>query len=348
MNTTDNSDDIDDFGDESAVDVKPQNPLRTIVRGAYDIQKLRIMMGNRIIAQFKAKLGQQPSHTEEEDLDDESKSLLDDLRAEFKKLMDGVKKVKLATFKASPLISTFTEFSLLQNYLELEESEKRHFSNLAKILTEYPIYTQWLSNVSGIGPALAGVIISEIDITKATYPSSLWQYAGLGVESDGRGTSKRSEHLKDIAYTDKDGKPAVRKGILFNPFLKTKLMGVLSGSFLKSGMSVRKVQAIGKDGKPAFKKDGTPKMVTEKDPKGNSIPNREKCSPYALCYLDYRNRLQNHPNWKDKTKGHIHNASLRYMIKRFLVDLHMAWRAIAGLPVTTEYSVGKLGMTHHG
>lgn len=33
------------------------NPLRTLVRGAYDIQKLRIQSGNRIVGNFKAKLG---------------------------------------------------------------------------------------------------------------------------------------------------------------------------------------------------------------------------------------------------------------------------------------------------
>lgn len=31
--------------------------LKTIVRGAYDIQKNRIQTGNRIVGNFKAKLG---------------------------------------------------------------------------------------------------------------------------------------------------------------------------------------------------------------------------------------------------------------------------------------------------
>src|SRR5260221_7129465 len=120
------------------------HPIRTIVRGAYDIQKLRIQTGNRIVAQFKAKLGQQPSHTEAEDIDEEGQKLLKDLRAEYAKMMDGVKSVKLATFKASPLISSFTEFSLLQQYLDLEQTEKQHFKNLEKILAKYPIFTELL------------------------------------------------------------------------------------------------------------------------------------------------------------------------------------------------------------
>ncbi len=132
--------------------------LRTIVRGAYDIQKLRIMMGNRIVAQFKAKLGQKPSESEDE-IDDEGQDLLKELRADFKTMMDGVKTVKLATFKATQLISTFTEFCLFQQFMDLEESEGRHFRNLGKVLLEYPIFTEYLDTVKGIGPAMAAVIM---------------------------------------------------------------------------------------------------------------------------------------------------------------------------------------------
>lgn len=281
-----------------------RHTVRTIVRGAYDIQRLRIQMGNRICAQFKAKLGQEPS-TPEEDMDPESQAILKDLRAEYKKLMDGVKKAKLATFKASPLISNYTEFTLLQQYMDLEESERNHFKNLGEVLKEFPIFTQFLTTVKGIGPAMAGVIVSEIDITVATYPSSLYQYSGLGCEKDGRGTSKRKEHLHEITYKDKDGNPATRMGIRYNPFLKTKLMGVLASSFIK-----------------------------------------QKDSPYREHYDYIKHRYQNHPDWATKTKGHIHAASMRWMIKQFLKDLYNVWRKLEGLPVNVSYTEGKLGIKH--
>jgi hypothetical protein len=34
--------------------------LRTMTRSAYDLQKLRIEMGNRLCAAFKSKLGAEP------------------------------------------------------------------------------------------------------------------------------------------------------------------------------------------------------------------------------------------------------------------------------------------------
>ena len=38
--------------------------------------------------------------------------------------------------------------------------------------------------------------------------------------------------------------------------------------------------------------------------------------------------------------------AVRYMVKRFLVDLYVAWRKLEGLPVASEYSEGKLGIKH--
>jgi len=282
-----------------------RNNLRTAVRGAYDLQKLRIQMGNRIVGNFKAKLGQAPSD-KEESLDAEGKALLKNLRIHYTKITDGIKTFpRQKSFKGDEVISNYTELCLLAQYADLESSETTHFKRLTQILREFPIYTEFLVDVKGIGPAMAGVIISEIDITRAEYPSSLWKYAGLDVAANGAGRSRKKEHLVEIEYTDKDGKPAKRAGITFNPWLKTKLIGVLASSFLRAGEN-----------------------------------------PYRIIYDDYKHRLENHPAHLEKTKGHRHNMAMRYMIKRFLVDLYNAWRPLEGLEVAPEYSKAKLGKTH--
>lgn len=208
--------------------------IRTMVRGAYDIQKLRIQMGNRIVGNFKAKLGQQPSAPETELGDDEVK-VLKHLRDHYKKITDGVKTFpRQSTFKGDEVISDYTELCLIAQYVDLEIEEHRHFSRMGTILRDYPIFIEFLDGVKGIGPAMAGVIVSEIDITKAKYPSSLWAYAGLDVAPNGAGRSRKKDHLVERDYIDKDGKDAKRVGITFNPFLKTKLMGVLATSFLRA------------------------------------------------------------------------------------------------------------------
>ena len=280
--------------------------LKSVVRGAYDIQKLRIQTGNRIVANFKAKLGQQPGHTEAEDLGVEEKKILNNLRVHYRKITDGVKTFpKQATFKGDEVISDYTELCLLAQYLDLERGEAEHFKRLGNILKDYPIFNSFLEPIKGIGPAMAGVIISEIDISQAQYASSLWAYAGLDVAENGAGRSRKAEHLRDQEYTDKDGNIKTKKGITFNPFLKTKLTGVLGSSFLRAG-----------DNK------------------------------YSLIYRGYKHRIENHPAHQEKSKGHRHNMAIRYMIKQFLADLYLAWRAIENLPVSAPYHEAKLGMKH--
>ena len=210
-----------------------QANMKAIVRGAYDLQKIRIQMGNRISINFKAKLGQKPGE-KESDLKNDAKVILNDLRRRYKRITDGITVTK-RNFSGDGVIDSYTEFCLMSQYVDLLASEERHFRNLGHVLQDYPIFTDFFEGVKGVGPAMAGVIISEIDITKAQYPSSLWAYAGLDVAADGAGRSKRKEHLVDIEYEDKDGKQAIKKGITFNPFLKTKLVGVLGPSFLKQG-----------------------------------------------------------------------------------------------------------------
>ena len=209
--------------------------IRTLVRGAYDIQKLRIQMGNRIVGNFKVKLGQEPGESEKE-LDAQGKLILNNLRVSYKKITDGVKTFpRKGTFKSDGVITDYTELCLVAQYVELETTENQHFRRLEKVLDDVPIFSEYLKGVKGIGPAMAGVIISEIDISKSKYASSIWKYAGLDVAPDGLGRSRKKQHLVEIEYENKDGEMAVKSGITFNPWLKTKLIGVLASSFLRAG-----------------------------------------------------------------------------------------------------------------
>ena len=281
--------------------------IKPIVRGAYDLQKLRIQMGGRIVVNFKAKLGIKPSM--KEDLADaDAKRILEYLKEEYTLITDGMATFP-RTFKKNGdnLISDMAELVLVDQYFRFEKEETKSFNQLKKVLKIYPIYTQFLEEIYGIGHTMAGVIISEIDIHKAKYPSSIWAYAGLDVASDGQGRSRKKEHLTDQAYIDKDGKEQTKKGITFNPFLKTKLVGVLGSSFIKQSA--------------------------------------EKCK-YRKIYDDYKNRLENHPNHIEKSKGHRHNMAVRYMVKMFIVDLYNAWRTMEGLEVYPPYHEAKLGLKH--
>jgi hypothetical protein len=291
--------------------------VRTMVRGAYDLQKLRIQMGNRIVANFKAQLGQKPGE-KETTLDAEGQNLLKELRARYRKLTDGVKTFpRQATFKGDEVISSYTELCLLAQYVSLETAESQHFHRLGLILGEFAIYREFLEKVKGIGPAMAGVLISEIDIAKARYASSLWRYAGLDVARDGFRRSKRAEHLIEVEFVNRDGQAAKRRSITFNPFLKTKLMGVLGPSFLRCASPYARLYADHKHRLESHAVFGTA-HDGEAHPSGHG----------RIC------------------AGRRHLAALGVMIKVFLIDLYRVWREMEGLPIAAPYSEAKLGLQH--
>jgi hypothetical protein len=327
--------------------MKSNADLKVMVRAVYDLQKLRIQQGNRIVANFKAKLGQAPSMPED-DLDEVTKALLLRLRtdnklittgaieelefdeeaqtaeekkekkiagivskildAEYKKFVSGDEEVlvKASKFKGNAVISNYTEMCLIKQYKEIEQQEKTQFKRLGYALAEFPIYTQYLEKVRGIGPAMAGVLLSELDVSKADYASSFHKYAGLDVADDGKGRSKIAAHLIKVAYKDRDGKDQEKNSITFNPFLKTKILGVLGPSFLRAA------------------------------------------SPYAALYTEYKNRLVNHPIHSQKSPMHRHRMAMRRMVKIFLQDFWSEWRTIEGLSVSAPYHVEKLGLSDHG
>jgi hypothetical protein len=68
-------------------------------------------------------------------------------------------------------------------------------------------------------------------------------------------------------------------------------------------------------------------------------------SPYRAIYDSAKEYYQ--ANREDWTKLHIHNASLRKMIKMFLAHLWVVWRTVEGLPVTEPYAKEKLNHTHN-
>jgi hypothetical protein len=287
--------------------MKNESVLNISVRSLYDLQKLRVSTGNRICASFRSKLGLTPSQPEE--ADKEAEAMLHRLRAEYALITDGIKRVTKNTTPKGELITTVAEMQLIESYERLVESETVHEKIIAWELDKEPLWTQWMVDVRGLGPKMAGVILSEIDITACDSISALWKYCGLDVvlnteTGEGEGRSRKSHHLVDKQYTDKLGNEVKTKGISFNPTLKTKMVGVLGGSFIKQG------------------------------------------GKYRDIYDGYKNRLVNHPKHAEKTPGHRHAMANRYMVKMFLQDLWLEWRRIEGLPIREPYAVEKLGIVH--
>lgn len=371
--------------------------IRCLVSNIYDLQKLRISAGNRLVQSFYLKLGTTPS-------EDDTK-VIALIKNEFGRVADAVSQgvsikkaisklnVDTEENKALEFIKDEMDYKLINSYILLLKSEEESIKTLDNYVKKHPLWDNFFAEIKGCGTLMSAVCIAYFDIYKARYVSSFYRYAGLDTVQDkdkegnalfiaknnpnkklrhksvfyyecdgseykgniirtGEVTASGEELLltntgeiiieepkmkngefvyEDIEtgeeyigevlisqhgrrkgdtemfeYTDSEGNKAMKRGITYNPIVKTKLMGVLTGCLLKA-----------------------------KDP------------VYSAIYYDYRARLDNSAEHRDKTAGHKNMMAQRYMIKQFLRNLWTSWRTIEGLEVNYPYEVAKLGNKPH-
>ncbi len=387
--------------------------IRISVRTFYDMQKLRIQNGNRIVAAFRHKLGLDSSDCEENN--PKAKKALDEIRQEYKRITDGVKRITKNFKSDSELITSYGEINLIQAYEKQLEAEALHEKIILLELEKYPIWTNFLKDLRGTGPLMSGVIVSEIDITKANTPSALHAYAGLDVltwfeckkkfqpnapeklrkrhpdgyktngpavtgwDKDwfmlsdlegnqlglyglpapntkglGEGRCKKPHHLVPKTYVSrKTGEIVETTGITFNPFLKTKMVGVLGDVLIKLNPDYKGIYDRYKEyiknrddnitryyirasktsdnlAGPYYDKARAEEILAEMNGKKSGKETVTDIKGYKIF------------EEKGRSPGHIHKMANRYMIKCFLTDLWVEWRTLEGLPVCAPYADEKL------
>ncbi len=176
--------------------------IRHHTRNAYDIQELRIATGLRLFALFKGRFtgedakedpqveipeGASPEEAAalitdaKEKADRKRGKIIAQIKESYDRVTDGIAlESRKKNYKFDNVIQTEAEILFIMNYLDLLANEKEAFKRLDKALQADDFYNNWLSKVKGIGPAMAGVIISELDPFKAKYPSSFWAYCFPG------------------------------------------------------------------------------------------------------------------------------------------------------------------------
>lgn len=213
----------------------------------------------------------------------------------------------------------------------LEALEKSALAEINFLLKGIPIWEQWLKHQKGIGPTIGGAIVAEIDITRSETVSQLWAYCGLHVDNKTGRSVKRERGKKSN----------------WNPFLKAKLLFVMGGCLLKSNSDPwrsfydnykhRKQSERVKDcmlckGKGALKKEGKIEVP--------ATPDQDGATTCYNCDGKCHNVM-----W-GRSDAHRHEASNRYMVKMFAMELWKQWRTLEGLPVGESYAEAKLGIRH--
>jgi hypothetical protein len=231
--------------------------------------------------------------------------------------------------------------------------------SLHTVLKRFPIYTEYLSKIDGVGDIASGWIIGNFDIEKATTVSKLWQYSGLnpGMVHGKKAINEKiykpemgtivgdlpdaidgTKRLLIVTDTMVRG-DKLTEGFVspFNTNLRTALVGIMAGGFIKSGIRWPEVTEQEYNEAP----DGWKRI---KDGKFQRLAIKD--GSYANFYMNYKNRLANEERWKDESDGHRDHAAKRYMVKMFLKDLYVAWRTMEGLPVRVPYQEEYLNHVH--
>lgn len=254
--------------------------LGAYVRTYYDIQRTRLAMGERIRAFKQGRM---------RGADDEAQAVI---------------------------------ISALEGlYAEYQEDEEKIQKDITKELRNFPLWVEWLGEVPGVGPIMGAVILTSYNIEIATTVSKLWQFTGLnpgmvaGWKPDGKDKDGKPKWKRTTEQIRADRKTAGFR-CPFNSWLRSKMIGVLAESFIRSqaDYAVKYYYPL-----------HVPKA--RRDELG--------CG-----------RLDAEEGWKDKSEGHRSNAAKRYMVKMFLRDLYVAWRTLEGLEVRPPYAEEYLGKKH--
>lgn len=319
--------------------------IRRPVRYFYDLQKLRIAAGNRtadpddykIVVDKKdptksKKVKKNVSRTQ---MDEALMSVISSVRGKLAN--EEETDLNAGEKPAPPTLEEEDRLYLQRQNRLLMLLEADTLERIKQALKAVPI-SAWLLAQKGIGPTLAGVLISEIDITRCTTPSALWAYAGLHCDQETGQAVRRKKGVKSN----------------WNPMLKTKLVKVLAECFIKSNSpwrshydsyKMRKTNQLvdvcrpcAGTGKVAFGADDET-MVAVKDTKSKAADKTcRNCGGTGG------------PAPWGNSAAHRDLASKRYMVKMFLLEFWKRWRAQENLPIVPSYAEAMLGRTHgdHG
>lgn len=183
-----------DTGSQEADVLKQQ--IRCLIANVYDLQKLRISAGNRLVQSFYLQLGVAPS-TSPDDVDKEEKKMIDRLKAEYKRITDAVaennKSIKsnIKALRESDeegkrltLIRNDQDFKLVESYTYLIKAEEESTKSLDKYVKQHKLWDAFFADIKGCGTLMSAVCIAYLDPYVAKYPSSFFRYCGMDTVQD--------------------------------------------------------------------------------------------------------------------------------------------------------------------
>lgn len=210
---------------------------------------------------------------------------------------------------------------ILANTKSFEKEIQKRLTNEIKA---YPLYSDYLLNIQGIGVILSAGIMAYIEnVGRFKNISSLWQYAGLGMNTfcnkcnkptyvEVKYDTKTAKRLRPMKQCDKCGSDTVS-------MRQKRTTGYQSNYNDKFKVLCWKIAS-------SFVKQSAAK------------------SGYRRIYDQVKaDEHTKHPETviingkKTQNDGHLHNKAMRKTVKIFLSHIWTTWRQMENLPVTKPY-----------
>lgn len=222
--------------------------LRTVTRTMYDLQKQRISAGNRMVSALRASGVLPPPKSGGKDSNDAvDVTVLKSIMEDYQRVTDvyaekfgnrgSITKALVECQSPDFHITSELEYGMVRNYMSYRAMELEIAKIVEREVKKHPMWDAFFADVVGCGPLMAAVCLSSFNPYEARHVSSFWGYAGLDVVVDKKTGLPRARNRSDVetkTIVDLEGVVTERAGLWYNPMVKSKLLSVLGGSFLKA------------------------------------------------------------------------------------------------------------------
>ena len=181
---------------------------------------------------------------DDEELSEKAQKIIDILKGEYRRLTEGVARNRTLPrregFKGSGVVSDFAELVLIHQCRITRKARARaiqaYWRSAGRCSGVRRLAGKATRHRSGHGRSAC----DQLRYQQGGPPVAVWANAGLDVGPDGFARSRRAAHLIEREYKAKDGEIKKKMSTTFDPWLQSRMLGVLGGSLLRSKSPYRK------------------------------------------------------------------------------------------------------------
>jgi len=330
--------------------------LRRKTRYFYDLQAIRIALGNRTEdpALYTVKVDEKTGKEKKT----KKKATRSQMEVALQSLVTKLTVDADPSTEATPAPLNLDEedrqFLLRQNYM-MESLEADTLSRIKDVVETIPIYQQFLKGVKGCGITMSAVILSEMQMATPAEWSEIAPENVLTrteytlVDADNVSWNFYKVTVNHVTETKEGPVTSVRTRVYFKKGteLYRDVCPTVSAAWAYAGMTTDVETGKATRRQKGKRFNWNPLLKTKMLGVLGSCMIKAS-SPYRVHYDNRKHRTES-AEW-GTSKAHRHADANRVMVKMFIQDLWNAWRKLEGFPRPAPYSEAILGRIHgdHG